>query len=1091
LKKLISEKMEDPLPANSQPQSQPAQEAVPDHTQFTDKENLKFLADKFEDAQQSFAAHSTHTRAILQRFNTDWNALFKYLTRFIQLVLAQPKITDPGSRCIKFIVKIATSVTNGKEFADKLADAILRFALKYWNSKKKIVRLKICNFTGTLLNELDEDQDIDEDLWEMLETRILLRLKDKCPQIRKSAVAALNRLQNPDMGGECPVIRGLVQLMDHDRSKDVRHEALQRIDMNGGTVEEMYRRIRDYAPTVRVEVFDRFCKVDITGFKIKDRVGAMKDGLMDRQPKVKQACSNLIINNWFKSVDGDILKFIELMGPEHYEKEAELVVKHILMQGADIDTTQPPYPHHELDINKALYWRVLLDVCHESTDLDADFTEKFQPTLSQFAEILKHLKEDEFISWQLLKMAERLEFGDEYGRDNLHRELVAMLKDMKVSNEIIPFAGKILRKCIDDENELIRVIIEDVVNEIRDPIEEQDSEEVEKRKKVIAEELDTLYAKRVEVQKQMMQAAQLEAFAEAGERKKELEKIKRLIEHHNHALTELQRGDQETWRRVLAIVADLLEFTRQPITHPFLEPLLESTLMPAIGHVDPDIRESGLLAFGLYCLLDKNTTRKYIRLFTDVLKHDQLALKYLALKIVFDIFLVFDFRKPKSPIPEDDGGPTQDDYDPDVKDLIDVMKSYLGHPDQDLLACAVEGFCKLLFLNRLSHLHNEVLPHLILLFFNGLTEENEQIRQTLALFFPAYVQLENPDAKYSARQSVAKCIMPCLRAVAYSPDLSDLSITNVAEFLLSLLTADPRAPNQLSNPVQPTDPNSVHEDVAFDILFEIEANLETEGDKVLPMCKVLGILTVDANQEHNAKQYKVLLDRIMSKVTKKSALMHLKKFKETLKHADKKPDEELSPDKLLKLEERRKGAVESATAEIRGFMQKVEASIAPEEIPRPPSRPRKRKLQGRRQPMENKEKKRKRRKVEKREAGEGSAAESQAENQADPGPADEESVDPAQPEPKKARTSRPSSRNSKTSRPSSRNSKKAKPKRKTKAPKKSRKTSKKKRAPKKPKKPAARDEESEEDEIDRLVAQSNVSKANDAALQALASSDEE
>eukprot|EP00495_Collosphaeridae_sp_1-RS-2012_P001473 TRINITY_DN1424_c0_g1_i1.p1 TRINITY_DN1424_c0_g1~~TRINITY_DN1424_c0_g1_i1.p1 ORF type:complete len:210 (-),score=49.44 TRINITY_DN1424_c0_g1_i1:2-631(-) len=179
-------------------------------------------------------------------------------------------------------------------------------------------------------------------------------------------------------------------------------------------------------------------------------------------------------------------------------------------------------------------------------------------------------------------------------------------------------------------------------------------------------------------------------------------------------------------------------------------------------------------------------------LFHSVLEVDQLAMKYLALKIVFDIFMVFNFVEEKQ-----EQEPASEEgwlaYPEVISKVISMQKTFLNHSDQDILACAVEGFCKLLFLDRLPKDHLDVLCHLILLFFNARTEENEHIRQILAMFFPYYVNLKDDDGKYGNRELVAVCFMPCLRTISYAnvdSPFCNVNIVSFAEFMLTLLTED-------------------------------------------------------------------------------------------------------------------------------------------------------------------------------------------------------------------------------------------------------------------------------------------------------------
>ena len=131
----------------------------------------------------------------------------------------------------------------------------------------------------------------------MLQHLLLFRLKDKSPQVRRSAAIALKRLQNPELKMECPVQKGLCELMDHDKSKEVRLEALKRIDMNGDSLLAIYRRLRDQDENVRAFTYERLRKVACNALSIKDRVNAINTGLKDRSSKVKKVCSNLLIKS--------------------------------------------------------------------------------------------------------------------------------------------------------------------------------------------------------------------------------------------------------------------------------------------------------------------------------------------------------------------------------------------------------------------------------------------------------------------------------------------------------------------------------------------------------------------------------------------------------------------------------------------------------------------------------------------------------------------------------------------------------------------------------------------------------------------------
>eukprot|EP01083_Nonionella_stella_P015196 42511_1 len=139
---------------------------------------------------------------------------------------------------------------------------------------------------------------------------------------------------------------------------------------------------------------------------------------------------------------------------------------------------------------------------------------------------------------------------------------------------------------------------------------------------------------------------------------------------------------------------------------------------------------------------------------------------------------------------------------------------------------------KLLYINRLKHYKIDILTHL-LLYFNPMSEENNYVRQILSVFFPYYV---DPKIFPNNRQYIAQCLMKCIRTCAYAPKtnpLSQISTTKLTEYILWLLSADP-----LCDPLsarQQTISNistvSIHEQLTFDILFEIDAHSEADQIK--------------------------------------------------------------------------------------------------------------------------------------------------------------------------------------------------------------------------------------------------------------------
>lgn len=60
---------------------------------------------------------------------------------------------------------------------------------------------------------MPENAQIDDDLFDKINETMLIRLKDKIPNVRIQAVLALSRLQDPK-DDECPVTNGMCSFLN-------------------------------------------------------------------------------------------------------------------------------------------------------------------------------------------------------------------------------------------------------------------------------------------------------------------------------------------------------------------------------------------------------------------------------------------------------------------------------------------------------------------------------------------------------------------------------------------------------------------------------------------------------------------------------------------------------------------------------------------------------------------------------------------------------------------------------------------------------------------------------------------------------------
>lgn len=81
------------------------------------------------------------------------------------------------------------------------------FSFQSHEANSNAVRFRVCQFINKLLGNMPENAQIDDDLFDQINNAMLIRLKDKIPNVRIQAVLALSRLQDPK-DDDCPVANG-------------------------------------------------------------------------------------------------------------------------------------------------------------------------------------------------------------------------------------------------------------------------------------------------------------------------------------------------------------------------------------------------------------------------------------------------------------------------------------------------------------------------------------------------------------------------------------------------------------------------------------------------------------------------------------------------------------------------------------------------------------------------------------------------------------------------------------------------------------------------------------------------------------------
>lgn len=87
------------------------------------------------------------------------------------------------------------------------------FPFQSHEANSNAVRFRACQLINKLLGSMPENAQIDDDLFDKINEAMLIRLKDKIPNVRIQAVLALSRLQDPK-DDECPVVKGMCSFLN-------------------------------------------------------------------------------------------------------------------------------------------------------------------------------------------------------------------------------------------------------------------------------------------------------------------------------------------------------------------------------------------------------------------------------------------------------------------------------------------------------------------------------------------------------------------------------------------------------------------------------------------------------------------------------------------------------------------------------------------------------------------------------------------------------------------------------------------------------------------------------------------------------------
>ena len=609
-----------------------------------------------DECQRSFVPHAKSLTVLSHLRKTSTKDFDTMFLSFCDFVLTRFKRDPSTERLVSLFAQFAQSDTS-------FLPVIVKHMCVRSTSSSKACRFRSVQILTKILESLPDDYEIEDEDWTNIESVLLSRAEDKISAVRVNAIRGLERLQDPE-NQEDPVTRCLLRHLFSDPSKSVREASLATLAVSNRTKPHILRRIRDVHPYIRACVFSVLSqKTTIRHLTIDERLQVLKYGLRDSSPMVRAEVEKLLCDTWLqKNLQGDLIQLVECLDCANSEDTVSLVIRSILDQSQDKDKTDPSrlsnltksiagaFEKVESQIRNngnslgeeiVFFWRNYVQhISKRSGDNEED---SIIPGLTDLCALLRAqlrgdvtalLGEDEddeeemakrsFVVKQLVQIGMCADARhDEVGR----RTFSQLLRDLLLSASYVAESHVPLIVCtifslpplflphththtlhqvramaelFESENEYLRYFIE-LISDIRD--ENVDEEE------------------------EMNQDTK-------GEKVKD-------------RLAMFDEDDEENdmwWRqtRSLAIAEFLLKHTKRNLQDaaPEIKELLSSLILPCAQSEDPASREASVRCLAMYCMLDADVATSHMEIFLQFAAADVPAIRYVALRAVFDLFMV-------------------------------------------------------------------------------------------------------------------------------------------------------------------------------------------------------------------------------------------------------------------------------------------------------------------------------------------------------------------------------------------------------------------------------------------------------------------
>nr|XP_030720163.1 condensin complex subunit 3 isoform X2 [Globicephala melas] len=862
------------------------------------------IKEAFQLAQQPHQNQAKLVVALSHTYHSvdDKTGFYEEFVNYLKYAMVVYKREPAVERIIEFAAKFVTSFHQSDMEDDEeeedggILNYLFTFLLKSHEANSNAVRFRVCQLINKLLGNMPENAQIDDDLFDKINEAMLIRLKDKIPNVRIQAVLALSRLQDPK-DDECLVVNAYATLIENDSNPEVRRAVLSCIAPSAKTLPKIVGRTKDVKEAVRKLAYQVLAeKVHMRAMSIAQRVMLLQQGLNDRSDAVKQAVQKHLLQGWLRFTEGSILELLHRLDVENSSEVAVSVLNALfsvtpLNELAEIcknNDGRKLIPADTLTPEIALYWRVLCEYLRSKGDEGEEFLEQILPEPVVYAEYLLsyiqsipvvneeqrgdfsyigNLMTKEFIGQQLILIIKFLDTNEEGGRKRLLAILQEILTLPTTPISLISFLVERLLHIIIDDNKRTQIVTE-IISEIRAPIVtvgvNNDPADARKKELKMAE----IKVKLIEAKAALENCINLQDFNQASELKEEVKaledaKINLLKETEQLEIKEvhIEKNDAETLQKCLILCYELLkQMCTSTGIGATMNGIIESLILPGIISVHPT-----------------------------VLQIDDVTIKISALKAIFDQLMAFGFQPFKTKKikaiqsegaevnsnEEQESKESEEEADT-AKNVLKLLSDFLDSEVSELRTGAAEGLAKLMFSGLL--VSSRILSRLVLLWYNPVTEEDVRLRHCLGVFFPMFAY-----ASRTNQECFEEAFLPTLQILANAPassPLAEIDITNVAELLVDLTR--PSGLNPQAKNSQDYQALTVHDNLAIKICNEILTCPYSPEIRVYT--KALSSLELTSSL---AKDLLVLLNEILEQVKDRMCVRALEKIKVQLEKGNK------------------------------------------------------------------------------------------------------------------------------------------------------------------------------------------------------------